>query len=687
MKRLYLILLPVLVILGFMLSPRTAAAFNANNVMDDGVFDNVSSMNAAQIDSWLNQFPNSCISTNNGFAAPDPTGYSPHPSQFFYSGSPVSAGQIIYDTAQAYSINPQVLLATLQKEESLVDGGAGCASWQYTSALGYGCTDSGTNSHNYSYPGGGLVTPLYYKNGNPVNSITNSCVNSGPKAGFSEQLIHAAWLLTFSRHKSEGDTGWAVVKGNWNNCDDNNTCPSAWGIPASDACYSGYMIQGTFKRCPTDSNAVFYDGYTTIDGSSTHIDTGATAAFYVYTPHFSGNQSFDNLFQSWFGTIYVPQYSWQVTNLSYTTGGAPFNTGIGGSITVTVKNMGNVMWYNGGPFPVRLGVWDGSNSPLYTNGWVAPNRPAAMSESQVAPGATGTFTFPISASAPTGTFFVPLNLVLEGSGWMPWNGFTPRIQVNNGYGWSVQNVNYSAGSGIIEPGSTQHITIHALNTGAATWSNSSGPSIRLGEWGSTTASPVNYNWLSPTRAATMDEASVAPGAVGTFQFDVRVPATGNFYDRLNLVAEGYSWFNDAGLTLYLRGGVDSWKPLWSAYSLGGNANIHRGTSFDVIVKAQNTGELPWSNAFTNGLPQIRLATAAPIDRSSFLYDSSWISQTRTATLQESVVQPGQQGTFVFHVNVTSNAPLGPRNERFSLVAEGEQWFNDPGFSLYINVIP
>ena len=33
------------------------------------------------------------------------------------------------------------------------------------------------------------------------------------------------------------------------------------------------------------------------------MDTGATAALYWYTPHFSGNQSFDSIFQQWFGSL------------------------------------------------------------------------------------------------------------------------------------------------------------------------------------------------------------------------------------------------------------------------------------------------------------------------------------------------------------------------------------------------
>src|SRR4051812_22649868 len=116
----FLLSLFITAVLFIWLHPQAQAAFNANNIMDDNVFDNTSTMNAAQIDAFLNGFPASCISTNNGFSAPDPTGYSPG-TGFTYGGN-VSAGTVIYHAAKAYDLNPQVLLATLQKEQSLVTG-------------------------------------------------------------------------------------------------------------------------------------------------------------------------------------------------------------------------------------------------------------------------------------------------------------------------------------------------------------------------------------------------------------------------------------------------------------------------------------------------------------------------------------------------------------------------------------
>src|SRR5438067_13812494 len=104
---------------GLLLLPSAASAltFNQNRIMDDQVFDNTSRMSANQIDTFLNQFPSSCISTNNHFQAVDPTGYAPNTG--FTYGANVSAGLVIYDAALAYGLNPQVILATLQKEQSL----------------------------------------------------------------------------------------------------------------------------------------------------------------------------------------------------------------------------------------------------------------------------------------------------------------------------------------------------------------------------------------------------------------------------------------------------------------------------------------------------------------------------------------------------------------------------------------
>ncbi|HEX7963142.1 MAG TPA: hypothetical protein VF466_00980, partial [Candidatus Saccharimonadales bacterium] len=323
----------------------SAASFNPHRVADDQVFDNTSTMTTEQIDAFLNTFPGSCISTNNGFSAPVPTGYTP--SGGYTYGSNVSAGTVIQHAAAAYDLNPQVLIATLQKEQGLVSGGSGCSTLRYTGAMGYGCPDSGT-THSYS----GLN--LYTWRGVTVTAVDGTCVNTSAKAGFSQQVIHAAWLLKFGEQRSEGNTNWAIVRGSWDNSDDLSSC------------YSGPMTTGTYKVCPSGS-ATFYDGWSTIDGTSVHMENGATASLYWYTPHLSGNSNFFNVFTNWFGVPYANanDYSFVTSSASAT----HLSPGASGTVSIVLKNTGYNTWYSDNNLPAgkpatRLATMGYQNSPF-----------------------------------------------------------------------------------------------------------------------------------------------------------------------------------------------------------------------------------------------------------------------------------------------------------------------------------
>ncbi|MEK7153461.1 MAG: hypothetical protein AAB834_05925, partial [Patescibacteria group bacterium] len=216
------------------LVPSAGAAFNKDLLIDDPLFNAVGTMNAERINSFLNNFQYSCISPNNGFEARIPSGYSP--SGGFTFGDFASAGHVIATAAEVYGLNPQVLLVTLEKEQSLVTGRNSSTycngtEHKYTAAMGYGCPDSGGS---YSWSGISL-----YRRGGVERTVTGAtCVNTISKAGFSQQVIRAAWTLKYSQQRSMGNTGWAIVQGSWNNSDDRNFC------------YTGYMTQGTYKRCP-----------------------------------------------------------------------------------------------------------------------------------------------------------------------------------------------------------------------------------------------------------------------------------------------------------------------------------------------------------------------------------------------------------------------------------------------------
>lgn len=96
------------------------------------------------------------------------------------------------------------------------------------------------------------------------------------------------------------------------------------------------------------------------------------------------------------------------------------------------------------------------------------------------------------------------------------------------------------------------------------------------------------------------------------------------------------------------------------------------------VTARNVGLLTWSNS------SLRLGTSNPRDRSSPFQSNTWITPTRTTTLQESSVNPGETGTFVFEM--TAPPQTGTYQEYFNLVADGASWLQDIGFYYTINVV-
>jgi hypothetical protein len=189
----------------------------------------------------------------------------------------------------------------------------------------------------------------------------------------------------------------------------------------------------------------------------------------------------------------------------------------------------------------------------------------------------------------------------------------------------------------------------------------------------------------------MQEASVAPGQVGTFEFTIKAPnAPGTYNERYDLVAEGAAWMNDAGLNFHITVVAPnwSWQPVGQFAYSDQNMTTGKGTTgllpgdrVYVGFQARNVGNMTWHNS---GAGTVRVGTTGPLDRASRVADASWIGPSRPAVMTENTVAPGQVGTFKFWVDAP---PVGNYAEHFSLVAEGVSWMNDPGLNFYVTSAP
>lgn len=363
----------------------SAASFNAGKIMDDTVFTNKNSMNASQIQSFLNSKVPVCDTSGSqpseyGGGTRSQWAQAKYGQSTFtclkdYSESGRSAAQIIYDTAQAYAISPQVLIVLLQKEQGLVTD-----TWplniQYRTATGYGCPDTAPCDSQYY--------------------------------GLTNQLTWAAKMFR------------AIM----------NASPS-W--------YTPYIIGNNFIR---------YNPEASCGGSTVNIQNRATQALYNYTPYQPngaalaasmgatvpcgayGNLNFFRYFTSWFGSTTGPDYAWQVDSAklyydSGTTQEVANNNGVyslapgqKAYAKIITTNIGRSTW----PKAVtRVATQSPQDrlSAFADDGWITPYRAANYTESgDIAPNDSATFKFSVTAPSTPRLYTETFSVVIDGVTWL-----------------------------------------------------------------------------------------------------------------------------------------------------------------------------------------------------------------------------------------------------------------------------
>lgn len=166
----------------------------------------------------------------------------------------VSAAKIIWDAAQDYSINPQVLLVTLRKESLNLFGDSWPLKSQYKYAMGYACPDSGPN-------------------------YSASCDDQ--KAGFYNQVRLAAWQL---RHyyNNMGTYNYAPGRVNTIQYNPNPSCGT------KDVFIENYATASLY----------IYTPYTPNDAAIANYPGEAPCGAY-------GNRNFWFMFNEWFGSTII----------------------------------------------------------------------------------------------------------------------------------------------------------------------------------------------------------------------------------------------------------------------------------------------------------------------------------------------------------------------------------------------
>ncbi|QQS20171.1 hypothetical protein IPL85_01825 [Candidatus Saccharibacteria bacterium] len=613
--------------------------------------------------------PGPGLPASNAFGAPIPAGA-------------VSAAQMIYNASIKYSINPKVLLIKLHTESA---GPLTTDDWpfqnQYLYAMGAHCPDSG--------PGGSANCDSNY-------------------AGFSIQMDEAADLLRWYRD-SMTQSWWQYKK-------------------------------------PYQVNSILWNVAPTGCGAgNVHIETKASAALYTYTPYQPnaaalanmygtgdgcsayGNRNFWRVWNDWFGSPLATSFSaqplyQQLYSDSNRTVPAGWNASALTNKTlyarVIMKNTGNSAWTKSGAFGItdtRLATsspWGRPSLLCDDSTWVIPcTRAGSLIENNVAPGALGTFEFVLKTPSRPGAYTEKFTPIIDGrtvfsSGEMVFKiDVYPDIFAAQPVWQQVYTDNTKAFSlgwnAELVAGSKAHVVVAMKNTGNTTWTKSGSFTItdtRLatyGPWGRDSLL-CDESWIIKcSRPAPLNEATVNPGQIGTFEFTAQAPRQpGNYSESFAPIVDGRTLFSSGAMTINLsvKPAVFSAQPIWQqiytdsskSTPLGWNADLVTGQSAYAVVVFKNTGNTTWTKSGSFTITDTRLATYGPWGRQSIICNNSWlINCTRPAGLNETSVAPGENGSFEFPIKAPSQP--GSYSESFAPVVDGRTVFNNGGMAINLTV--
>jgi hypothetical protein len=220
------------------------------------------------------------------------------------------------------------------------------------------------------------------------------------------------------------------------------------------------------------------------------------------------------------------------------------------------------------------------------------------------------------------------------------------------------------------------MSVSFKNTGSSTWTQTAPPmNLAIDKYQNEAfLSRFNYGWGSSNRIRGLPVASVAPGAIATFPFKIKIPnnlAPGSYRFYVRLVQDGYAWCEPD-----INGGawwqVNVPKPTAQHISQSPGPTLSRGNTTQLSITFKNTSSLTWKA----GSPTpVSLAIDKYWASETAWQGAGWLSKNRIAPAND--IAPGQNVTFTFNIAAPLTMPSGKHRFYVRLVADNYSWFDNP----------
>lgn len=335
-------------------------------------------------------------------------------------------------------------------------------------------------------------------------------------------------------------------------CPDSGSCSSTYAGFTKQVENAAWQFRYNYERASGTGFSDYQVGqaFSWSDWNGTNTGTygnRATASLYRYTPHvYNGNYNFWNLFTNTYAFI-SPEYSFSYRTQGPFSGagsfGNPITPGQTVNVSVTFTNTGRTTWYNTGANLVQLGA---SNPRDRSSQFLIgeKNRAAKLSETAVAPGGVGTFSFSVKAPFTPGVYKEYFEPVVEGVGWHSTGLYWQFIVGNPLCAQYVTQWPYTQDAKIhLAPGTSTTLSVQYRNCSGSNWYNDANQTqgvIYLGQNNPKDRGSVFTNGRNVR--GTMRDWGVAKGEIGTFDITITAPAqTGTYKEYFTPVVDQVGW--------------------------------------------------------------------------------------------------------------------------------------------------
>ncbi len=315
---------------------------------------------------------------------------------------------------------------------------------------------------------------------------------------------------------------------------------------------------------------------------------------------------------------------------------ASMGPGVVMSATITMKNLGGATWDS----TYSLVSTGGNNfnvASIPVTGTVAPNTTTAFTATFTAPASPGTYTWQMRMQHNTTKFGQPTPLVsvVVGADAAQYLSRTGPTVVNAGQDFYIQNT--------------------MKNTGTTTWTGPTGYTMM-------TVNPNNDAKWTATRAFLPANASIAPGASGTFTVLCTAPITPGTYSMQWQTDKSGTPFGEKSplLNITVNLGADDAQFISQT---GIPTTIVHGQTFNATITMKNLGTATWTGP---------------------TYSLKSIGSNTFGIASISAVSTAQNANDAF--NATFTAPATPGTYTFQIrMQDGTTMFGQAGTKVTITV--